>query len=72
MTAAEVITEITYPDRGLLDSPVLWMAAGAMLAGVLVGVVALAAAVVGRLFRTGMDEDTAGTAGWELTGHPRM
>ncbi len=72
MSAADVITEISYPDRGLLDSPVLWMAAGAMLAGVLVVLVGLVGAAVIRMLRTGRDEDTAGTAGWDLTDHPRM
>jgi hypothetical protein len=61
------------PD--LLASPVLWMAAGAMLAGVVVVLVALAGAVVSHLWRRGRITtraaalpDTAGTAGWELDG----
>ena len=50
----------------LLASPVLWMAAGAMLAGVIVVLGALAGAVVSRWWRRGADRDTAGTAGWDL------
>jgi nitric oxide reductase large subunit len=52
------------PD--LLASPVLWMAAGAMLAGVIVVAVGLVGAVVSRWWRRGADRDTAGTAGWDL------
>jgi 4-amino-4-deoxy-L-arabinose transferase-like glycosyltransferase len=50
-----------------LASPVLWMAFGAMLAGVIVVLVGLAGAVVSRWWRRGRDgRDTVGTAGWEL------
>jgi hypothetical protein len=52
---------------GLLASPVLWMAFGAMVAGLLVGLVGLAGAVVSRWWRRGQSQDTAGTAGWELS-----
>jgi hypothetical protein len=54
------------PD--MLASPVLWMAFGAILAGLLVGLVGLAGAVVSRWWRRGRGDglDTAGTAGWEL------
>jgi hypothetical protein len=52
------------PD--LLASPVLWMAAGAMLAGVIVVAVGLVGAVVSRWWRRGQDQPTAGTAGWDL------
>jgi hypothetical protein len=52
----------------LLASPVLWMAAGAMLAGAVVALVGLAGAVVSRWWRRGAGQDTAGTAGWELDG----
>jgi hypothetical protein len=52
------------PD--LLASPVLWMAAGAMLAGVIVVLGALVGAVVARWWRRGQRQDTAGTAGWDL------
>jgi hypothetical protein len=50
----------------LLASPVLWMAAGAMLAGVVVMLAGLAGAVVSRWWRRGRVQDTAGTAGWDL------
>jgi nitric oxide reductase large subunit len=53
------------PD--LLASPVLWMAVGAMVAGLLVVLVGLAGAVVSRWWRRGQSEDTAGTVGWELS-----
>jgi nitric oxide reductase large subunit len=52
------------PD--LLASPVLWMAFGAMLAGVIVVAVGLVGAVVSRWWRRGDGQDTAGTAGWDL------
>jgi hypothetical protein len=52
------------PD--LLTSPVLWMAAGAMLAGVVVMLAGLAGAAVSRWWRRGQRQDTAGTAGWDL------
>jgi hypothetical protein len=52
------------PD--LLASPVLWMAAGAMLAGAVVMLAGLVGAVVSRWWRRGQQQDTAGTAGWEL------
>jgi hypothetical protein len=43
-----------------MTNPVLWMAFGAMLAGLIGGLVA-------RWWRQGQQEDaTAGTAGWEL------
>jgi hypothetical protein len=51
----------------LLASPVLWMAFGALLAGVLVMLAGLAGAVVSRWWRRGDGQDTAGTAGWDLT-----
>jgi uncharacterized membrane protein YedE/YeeE len=50
----------------LLTSPVLWMAFGAMLAGVIVALAGLVGAVVSRWWRRGQRQDTAGTAGWEL------
>ena len=65
MNATDVITEISYRDPGL-DSPVLWMAAGAGLAGVIVFLVGVAGAVVSRWWRRGQEQDTAGTAGWDL------
>jgi hypothetical protein len=42
------------------------MAAGAMLAGVIVVAVGLVGAVVSRWWRRGHVQDTAGTAGWDL------
>jgi hypothetical protein len=42
------------------------MAFGAMLAGVVVMLAGLAGAVVSRWWRRGQQQDTAGTAGWEL------
>jgi hypothetical protein len=50
----------------LLASPALWMAAGAMLAGVVVMLAGLVGAVVSRWWRRGQQQDTPGTAGWEL------
>jgi hypothetical protein len=42
------------------------MAAGAMLAGVVVMLAGVVGAAVSRWWRRGQSEDTAGTAGWEL------
>jgi hypothetical protein len=53
-------------SAGLLASPVLWMAVGAMLAGVIVVLAGLVGAVVSRWWRRGQPQDTAGTAGWDL------
>jgi hypothetical protein len=66
VNGSDVISEISYPDADLWDSPVLWMAAGAMLAGVLVILVGVVGAVVARWLRTPDEEPTAGTAGWDL------
>lgn len=67
MNATDVITEISYPDRGLLDSPLLWMALGALLAGVLVVLIGLAGAGLSRLLRH--DGDNAPDS-WELDRLP--
>jgi hypothetical protein len=64
---ASVIDEIVRSEGAA--QPLLWMAAGAMIAGVLVlalaGLGALAAHVW-RSMRPAPDEDTAGTAHWLL------
>jgi hypothetical protein len=75
VNASDVITDITYPQPDLWSSPILWMAAGAMLAGVLVMLLGLVGALVGRWLRTPEDAPTAGTAGWELepiSGVPKV
>jgi hypothetical protein len=50
-----------------MTNPVLWMAFGAMLAGLIVIAAGLMGGLVARWWRRGQQEDTtAGTAGWEL------
>jgi hypothetical protein len=67
ITSASIIDEVVRPTGEA--QPLLWMAAGAMLAGAIVVVLGVLGSLVGRRLRAMQpppDEDTAGTAGWEL------